>query len=71
MLMFWARLSQASFIAPYTVSKAMAARRTLGIVHTFSGLGLDRSRVEAELKEAVAFEKALESDGAGTFCNSG
>lgn len=71
-LMFCARFSKASFIAPHTVShssKAMAARRSpLGIVHTFSGLGLDRSRVETELKEAAAFESALKSDGAGTFC---
>ena len=69
--MFWALFSKASFIAPHTVSssKAMAARRSpLGIVHTFSGLGLDRSRVETELKEAAAFESALKSDGAGTFC---
>lgn len=73
--MSWARFSKASFIAPYTVSsssKVMAARRTpLGIVHTFSGLGLDRSRVETELKEAVAFEKALKSDGAGTLSGNG
>lgn len=72
--MFWARFSKASFIAsPYTVSrsKAMAPRRTpLGIVHTFSGLGLDRSRVETELKEVAAFESALKSDGAGTSWGS-
>jgi len=50
----------------------MAARRsTLGIVHTFSGLGLDRSRVETELKEAMAFEKALKSDGAGKLSGDG
>ncbi|GAB5032749.1 nudix family protein [Nannochloropsis oceanica] len=67
-LMFWARFSKASFIAsPYTVDsiKAMASRRTpLGIAHTFSGLGLDRSRVETELKEVAAFESALKTDGA-------
>lgn len=70
-LMFWARFSKASFIAsPYTVDsiKAMAFRRTpLGIAHTFSGLGLDRSRVETELKEVAAFESALKTDGAGTW----
>jgi len=73
--MFWARLFPAFISAPYTVSsssKAMAARRsTLGIVHTFSGMGLDRSRVETELKEAVAFEKALKSDGAGKLSGNG
>ena len=44
-----------------------APRSPLGIVHTFSGLGLDRSRVETELKEVAAFENALKSNGAGTF----
>lgn len=70
-LMFWARLSKGSFITVVS-SKTMAARRSpLGIVHTFSGLGLDRSRVETELKEAASFESALKSDGAGTFLCGG
>lgn len=54
------------FITQHT-GKIMSVRRSpLGIVHTFSGLGLDRSRVETELKEAPAFDSALKSDGAGT-----
>jgi hypothetical protein len=40
-------------------------RSPLGIVHTFSGMDIDRSRVEAELKEASAFQNALRSHGAG------
>ncbi len=55
--------STAAFLRPHRLG-VMKPARSLGIVHTFSGLGLDRSRVEAELKEPAAFQAALESQGA-------
>lgn len=66
LLMFFARPSFC-FISSHTKSgftKHMSRKSTVDIVHTFSGLGLDRSRVESELKEPTAFHSALKTDGA-------